>query len=151
MQQDNEEVLLKLKRSRRSFLLEYGSGLFLIGLVSLFNLKRGYLNIPLTSLVGGLSAFSIFSAEYARLSHKCEVTKSKLVITDGVLKQKKRHIYIGAVSDIDVRQGVMQRLLNYGIINIKAMSGEDLVIRDVVDPKHKMIEVEKIMEKYRGK
>lgn len=142
---------MTLKRSRRSFLFEYGSGLFLVGLLGLYNFRKGHINLHLTYLVSGLALFSIISAEYARLSHKCEVTPSKLVVTDGIFKTKKRHIYIGAVSDIDVRQGLGQRILNYGMVNIKAVSGEDLKIKDIVNPKKKMIEIEEIMEKYRGK
>jgi uncharacterized membrane protein YdbT with pleckstrin-like domain len=147
-----EDTLMVLNPSRRSFLLEYCCGIFLVGLLSFFIYKKIDLNTKLTYFVFGLALFSIGSAEISRLLHRCRVTHSKLVIIDGMIKLSKKHIYIKAISDINIKQKVIQRLLNYGVIHIKTMSGESsLEIKNVANPGKRMEEIEEIIEKYKNR
>lgn len=146
-----EKVLSVLKTARRSFLIEYSCGFFLLGLLVVFSYQGTYLNRWISYFVFGLALFSFASAEISRLVHRCEVTSSKIVIRNGLIRQSKKHVYLEAISDIDVKQGIIQRLLDYGIIHIKSMSGEGaLEIWNVANPEAEMEKIEEIIEKYKN-
>lgn len=147
-----EATLLALNQCRRAFLIEYCCGFFLLILIVIFNYKKIGLNAVLTYFALGLSLVSIGSAEVSRLLHRCKMTPSKLVIIDGLIKQNKKHIYLKAISDINIKQKALHRLLNYGKIHIKTMSGESsLEIKGVANPGRRMEEIEEIIEKYKNK
>jgi len=146
-----EQELMIIRKSRRSFLLEYFCSALLLVLLTADYWKGIQLPVYFTYAIMAFVAFLILSAELARLTHRCIVTSTKLVIIDGLIRQSKKHIYIEAISDIDVKQSTLQRILNYGTIHIKSMSGEGcLEIKDVADPEEVMTEIEDIIEKYKN-
>lgn len=148
---EKEEILMEFRVSRKAFWVEYGCGLFLLGLMGFLYYKRINLGEGISYFALGLAFFSLASAEVSRRAHRCEVTPSKLVIVNGLIRRNKKHIYMKSISDIDVRQGLVQRLLNYGVIHIKSASGESsLEIRDIDEPERRMEELEEIIEKYKN-
>ncbi len=148
---EDNRVLMNLKKSRRAFFLEYGCAIFLISLFIFLYVKDVKINPFLTYFMVGLTVFSVGSAEISRLVHRCKITPSKIVIINGLIGQSKKHIYLSGISDVDVRQGILARLLNYGKIHIKSMSGESsLEIKDVSNPGKKMERIENIIERYKN-
>lgn len=151
-EQLEERDIMVLRKSRRSFLLEYGCALVLLILLALLRLKHVKISQSVVYLVLVLAFLFLASAEISRLAHRGKVTSSKLVIINGLIKQSKKHIYLGSISDIDVKQSFFQRIFNYGKIHIKSMSGEgSLEIKDIANPGEKMEEIEEIIEKYKNK
>lgn len=147
-----EEVLMVFRKTRRSYWLEYGCAFFLLALLGLLYAKEVKIPGKLEYLALGLGFFFIGYIEISRLLHKCVVLPSKLMVMDGLIKRNKKHIYMSSISDIDVKQGLMQRLLNYGNIHIKCASGEGAAeIKDVANPGGIMEEIEELIEKYKNK
>lgn len=143
---------MSLRRSRKSFWPEYLCSLFLISLIGAFYYQGKDLDRGITYFVLGLALVLIASAEVSRAVHRCKVTPSKIMIIDGLVKQSTRHIYIEAISDIDVRQNLLQRMLGYGKIRISSMSGEgSLEIKDVDSPEIRIKELERVIEKYKNR
>ncbi len=150
--EQNEEVLMNLTRTRKAFLIEYLCAFTLISLFFVAILK-GYNIRPLISItIFSIVGIAVVSTEFSRLLHRCKVTESKVLIINGLIKQSKRHIFITSITDIDAKQGYLQRLFGYGDIDIKSASGEKaLVIKDINNPEKTMIKLEELIENYKNK
>jgi len=150
MGKKKDEVLFELRKSRKAFLLEYICGIFLLVLMVFLDYKGIKLNIWGTYLVFGLALFSIASAEVSRLMHRYKILGSKLIMIEGLLKQHKKHIYfysLGFVPDINVKQGRIQRLLDYGTVLIKGSEADSFEIKDVNGPRTVLEIIEELIEK----
>ncbi len=142
-----ETILLEFRKTRRALWAEYGSGLFLFLLLAMSYAKgvnlppKGYL------FVGGLGLGAIIWAEGYRMLYKYTITKSKILINYGLLRRTRRYIYINSISDLDVKQTRIERLLNYGTIHLRATSGESsLELTNIGNPHQIMELVEQQME-----
>ena len=143
-------MLTTVRKTRKSFLVEYGCAAFLIILMAALY-SKGVVLGKLSLLVVGVAMVSIGTAELSRLMHKVQLTSSKILIVDGLIRQSKKHIYVGLISDINSKQGVVQRLLNYGNIHVRSASGEgELHIKDVNQPAKLMNQIEDLIEKYKN-
>jgi membrane protein YdbS with pleckstrin-like domain len=145
-----EEILLKFRKTRKAFWIEYLCGLFLISLLIIMVIKGITIPIKGYFFVGGLAALSIGSAEFTRLLYHYTITPSKILIKHGLIKQTKRYIFIPSIADLDVKQTRIERLLRYGTIHFRSMSGEGtLKVTNINRPYDVMELVERLMEKYK--
>tara|TARA_Y100000310_G_scaffold326503_1_gene391464 strand:+ start:453 stop:929 length:477 start_codon:yes stop_codon:yes gene_type:complete len=148
----HEEIIMTFRRSRKAFIIEYLCAFTLISLFFIAILKgytiRPLIYVTIFSLVG----IAVISAELSRYLHRCKVSESKILIVNGLIKQSKRHIFITAITDIDAKQGYLQRIFGYGDIDIKSASGEKaLVIKDINNPEGTMKRLEELIENYKNK
>ena len=149
---DTEEELMTLRKSRKAFLLEYGCAILII-ISLLFLLLRGVTMKPfLVYLALGLALFAIIYAEINRELVRYKITQSKLIIVTGIIKQSKKNVYwhpLGFVPDINLKQGRIQRILDYGTIFIASGGDNSLEIKDVNNPHHIMEFIEELIEETR--
>ncbi|MBT5342818.1 PH domain-containing protein [Candidatus Woesearchaeota archaeon] len=135
-------VLYNFKRSRKAFLLEYFCGSFLLALLVISFIKGIHLKPEIHYLILGLGVSTIASVELSRLMLSYKIMPDKLTVSEGLIKQDKKNIYfhpLGFVPDIDIKQGRMQRILNYGSISV-TMGGEQFMIKDLNRP-HQIMEI----------
>ncbi|HIH11736.1 TPA: PH domain-containing protein [Candidatus Woesearchaeota archaeon] len=140
----HEEVIMSLYRSRKAFLLEYGCAVILLLLWLAVQIKRIHLNDILTYGPLVVIAGTLISAESSRVLHRSTITSSKIVIVDGLLKVRKRHVFITSINDVDTKQTRLQRLLGFGNIHVRTASGENLELKDINNPE----EVMELLEGY---
>jgi len=147
-----EDYNFTLRKTRKAFLIEYLCGSFLLILILTFALKGVKLQFPAKILIGSIAFVSLVTAEVSRIFTKYKVTKTKLIIIHGLIKQKKKNVYfhpLGFVTDINTKQTRLQRLLNYGTIYVNGGGGNTFEIKDINNPKKVMDIVEKLIAKNR--
>ncbi|HLD72649.1 MAG TPA: PH domain-containing protein [Candidatus Nanoarchaeia archaeon] len=136
LEKNFEHLLYILKRSRKAFFPEYSCGFFLLILLGI-NYFTGYFsNQLLIYFLLGLAVFSLISAEYSRMVLKYTFMPEKMVISEGLIKQRKQNVYyhpLGYVPDINVKQNYLQRMLNYGTISVSTGSNS-FQIKDIDHP-----------------
>ena len=146
----SKKILYTFKRSRKSFLLEYACGLFLLVLLLITTSKGIHVKPTISYSVLGISLFSLASIELSRLMLRYKIMEEKLTIIHGLIKQNKKHVYfhpLGFVPDINTKQSRIQRLLDYGTIFVAGAGGNSFEIKEVNKP-HKVMEIiENLIEK----
>ena len=143
---------MKIKRTRRAFIIEYTCVLILL-LLLLFS-SSGDISLPnwLNFLSISMAILILVSIEVVRLNHRAVITNSKVLIIDGLLKQTKKHIWIYAITDIEMHQNYVQRLLGYGNIHLRSASGQQaLHLKNINSPEQIMEKLEELIEKYKNK
>jgi hypothetical protein len=133
-----------IRKSRKSYVIEYSCGTFLLILLLLSYLTSMNLKQEIQSFILGLGLFALASAEISRILTSYKIGHDKIEVVHGLIKQDKKNVYyhpLGFVPDINIKQGRLQRVLGYGTIYVAAGSGgNSFEIKDVDDP-HKIIEV----------
>ena len=151
---ERDEVIKTLRKTRKAFLLEYGSGFLLLGLLG-FSLFKGLVIHPyFVYFVFGLSLVTIGSAEVSRIFLRYKITESKLTTINGFLKQSKKNVYFQAlafVPDLNIKQSRLQRLLGYGTVYIKSGGENTFEIRDIDNPLQIMELIEKLIDYNKNK
>lgn len=155
MSDRKEEILCVLHRSRKAFLVEYFCALVLVGSVFIAPAKGIVLPPLVSQIILGLGIVTISFVELGRLLVTYTISKTKITITQGILKQAKKTIYyhpLSYVPDINVHQSRLQHLLDFGTVFIKA-GGDDntFEIKDVNDPNKVMEIIEKLIDETREK
>ena len=147
-----EKILRVLHPARRSFYIEYGCAAILI--LALLVMKVRAVTIPalFTYLIVLLAVIAALSAEIARLFTKYMITPSKIIIIHGLIKQTKKHIHfhpLGFVPDINLRQGRLERLLNFGSVYIAGGEDNSFELRGISKPRKILELVEELIENNR--
>ncbi|HLC51669.1 MAG TPA: PH domain-containing protein, partial [Candidatus Nanoarchaeia archaeon] len=154
MKAETKEVLYTLKKTRKAFLWEYTCGIILLLLPSVLTLKGIILKSAVVNVIFGIAILSIVSAEISRAITRYKITEDKLIITHGIVKQKRRNVYfapLGFLPSINFKQSRLQRLLNYGTVYISAAAGEEnnFEIKDINKPKRVLEVIEELIERNR--
>ena len=152
----HEKVLYSFKKTRKAYLVEYALGVLFLFLPSILILKGFDVNKIIGNFFFVLGLVSMLSAEYSRIITRYKFTPEKIVITHGIVKQKKKNVYFAPLAflpNINFKQGRMQRLLNYGDVYISSGAGDDnnFKIEDVSKP-HRILQIiEELVHKGRDK
>lgn len=148
---EKEEILLKLRKTRKAFLIEYASGAFLLILIVVaLSQEIKIPRLPMGFLVG-MTVLAFASAEFSRILVRYRITPEKVEIIKGLIRQHKKNVHfhpLGFVPDINVRQNFAQRLLGYGTIFVEGAGGQ-LEIHDVNNPHSILKLLEERIEKNR--
>ena len=148
--QDNDSVIVTLRHSRKSFLLEYFCSFFLLSLV-IFSVFNG-VTLPKLFFYPtlGVGLLGLMSTELRRyFGDRYKVMNTKMSMINGIFKIKKRNIYyqpLGFIPDLNVRQTAMQRLLNFGTVYLQ-VGNTALEFRDVDKPNEVLKMLEELIEK----
>ena len=147
-----EKILSKYRKTRKAFFIEYlcAAALFVILIFSLA--KGANLSPNFYYLIGVLGVVSLSYAELSRIMRRYIIKESKIVIIEGLIKHHKKHIYfhpLGFVPDINVKQGWLERILNYGTISMR-VSDEVFQIKDINSPHKVMGQIEERMVANKG-
>jgi len=148
-----EPILMTLRKTRKAFLIEYGCGAIVLMLVFLVLKKDISVPNPLIylGLFAGIAA-PVY-AELSRLITRYKITPTKLVIITGIIKQNKKNVYfhpLGFVPDLNIKQGRVQRILNYGTVFLKGGVENMFEIKDVNRPQKVLNTIEDLVEDNRG-
>lgn len=131
-----KKVLKSFKKTRKAFLSEYFCGFFLFFFFGFISLRGVRLPSLANFFVIGFALFCLAYAEGSRIFVRYKITPEKLIIIQGIIKQNRKNIYfhpLGFVIDINVRQGRIQRFLNYGTVFVKG-GDNSFEIKDINQP-----------------
>ncbi|NQV91708.1 PH domain-containing protein [Candidatus Woesearchaeota archaeon] len=138
-----EEQPIYLRKTRKAFIVEYICGGFLIVLLIIGVLKGLQIKPVVFYFIGGLSLVSLSIAEFNLAMVRYKILPHKLVITSGIIKQKKKNVYfhpLGFVPDLNVKQGRIQRIFNIGTVYLMSGSENAFELKDVDRP-HRILEL----------
>ena len=156
MAKNSNKILYSLKKSRKAYILEYVLGIFLLFLPTILILKGFNVSKIFGNVFFVLGLGSVLSAEYSRIITRYKFTKEKMIITHGILKQRRKNVYFAPLAflpNINFKQGRIQRLLNFGTVYISSGGNEEnsFIIEDVNKP-HRVLEIiEELVHKGREK
>ena len=152
IKKSGEKVLKSLRQSRKSFFIEYLCGFSLLLLILLVSGKGVAIPSSLLFVTVGLAVFSVGSAEFKRFSTRYRIMPSKISIVKGIIKQSKKNIHfhpLGFVPDINVKQGRIQRLLNYGSVFVAGEEKHAFEIKNITSPGKILAMIEDLVEENR--
>ncbi len=151
---EDETIITTLRRSRKSFIIEYACALILVGLLIAAFFKGIPVHRYIVYFIVGLAALAVLSAEWSRAMVKYIVTYPKVIIIKGIIKQSKKNVHflpLGFVPEINLKQTRLQRLLNYGTIFVHGSGENSFEIKEVDQPQEMLALIEDLIEKNRAK
>ncbi len=149
---EDEKVLMTLRRSRKSYLIEYVCGLFLIVLLLILFARGAAVTKNVVYLVLSIAVLALISAEIARFFSSYTITQQKVIITKGLIKKQTKSVHfipLGFVPEINLKQGRIQRLLDVGTVFIHGSGENSFEIKDVDNPQRILELIEELIEKNR--
>ena len=154
VRKNEEKVLYKVRKSRKAFLTEYiCGGLLVVGAGALYVMGFKSLGYVLLGIFI-LGVFSILLAEVSRMMVRYTILHTKIIITKGLVQQTRQNVYfrpLGFATDINLRQGRLQRLLGYGTIYLRGSDAENAFeLTDIDYPEDMMRTLEDLIEQNRG-
>ena len=148
MGEEEENIIYKLRKSRKAFWVEYLCALFLIGIIiysSYHTILPPFAHYVLLGMIG----VTIFSAELARLFIRYNITSSKVIVIKGFIKQSRKNIYFHSLAyapEINMSQNRIQRLLHYGKVYVHGGGlAEVFEISDVDSPQEVLKQIEQLV------
>lgn len=150
--EQGEKVITVLRKSRKSFLVEYGCALLLIGLLAATYWKGITLPPSAQYYVLGIAVVAVASAELSRFLLRYTITTSKISIIKGVIQQNKKNVHflpLGYVPDINLKQNRIQRLLNYGTVFVHSTGENSFELKDIDHPQRVLEMVENLVDEAR--
>lgn len=148
---DEEKIIVTLRHSRKSFLLEYVCGLFLL-ILAISSLFKGGNMYKVASPFLALSMVGLVSTEIRRFyGDRYNIMQTKLSVIKGIFRVRKRNIYyqpLGFIPDFNIKQTFVQRLLGYGTVFVH-VGNTALELRDVDNPHEVLKMFERLIEETR--
>lgn len=148
---ENDTIIVTLRHSRKSFLLEYACSFFLLVLAISSLFKGGTLS-KIASPFLALSVVGLVSTEIRRFyGDRYNIMQTKLSVVKGILKVRKRNIYyqpLGFVPDFNIKQTLFERLLSYGTVFVH-VGNTALELKDVDNPHEVLKMFERLIEETR--
>lgn len=147
-----ESRIIVLKRSRKAYIPEYFCAGALLTLTLVTYLKGIQTHYLFQYYTLGIAALAICSAEISRMFLQYRISKEKISIIKGFIQKNHKNIYFRSLSfvpDLNLKQGRIQRLLNYGTVFIESQSGKSehsMEIREVDNPKDVLKMLEEFIE-----
>ena len=98
------------------------SGALLTGSIFLHTIN------PLLTIAGSiLSLLPTIKSEVWRLSRKCVMHDTELIFEQGILRKNKKNILISNLYSVSVKQGLIERLFNYGTVTLGSWVDDNMV------------------------
>ncbi|MBN2880435.1 PH domain-containing protein [Candidatus Woesearchaeota archaeon] len=146
-----KKFLLKVRCSRKKFLIFYIMIITIISMLIYFSLYKG---IKLNTFTWITSAIFIYFAikypEYHRLKDWWGVTETSLVQSLGLFNKNVREVDFASISDLDLEQVLFKRFLNYGNVNVRLFLNETSIsIKDINNPSKFIEDLQSIISKNR--
>lgn len=145
-----QTVPFTLFRTRKAFWVEYLCGITILILLILSYLSGIELTKRAQIFLLGVGLIILIYAEIHRIMLRYQVTKDKLIIVNGWLKQEKKNLYfhaLGFIPDINIKQSRIQRILGYGAIFVVGGGTNTFEIKDVANPHLVMEMIEDLIER----
>lgn len=149
-----EEVLLVLHPSRKAYIVEYGCTFLLLVFLGVLYLREITLPRPFVNLVLGIAGFTFLFAEISRFSTIYKIMHTKMLITKGIIQQQRKSIHfhpLGFVPDINLKQGRIQRILNYGTVFVSGGTEKSFELQNINRPQKILTMIEELIDISRRK
>jgi len=141
-----KKYLIKVRRSRRSFLILY---LMIIAIIILlFYLYYTGNNPSLFALIISIIFIKILInyTEIQRWKNWWAITNTSLIQSTGIFNKNVREIDFSSISDLDLDQSFFKRVLNYGNVNVRLFLNETSIkIIDISEPREFIEELQRII------
>ena len=137
MEDAPEVVLRRLRRSRKSFYVEYVCALVVLLLLGVVHLFKNSVSEYITYSIGGFVVLAIITPEIERWFSRFTITTKKVVVTHGLIKQVKENVYFQPLAfqtDLHVKQDRVGRFLNYGSIQLTGQGDDKVWVKDIDSP-----------------
>lgn len=140
----------KFRISRKSYWVFYLMILFVIGyLLYIFftglNINQYAFGFALIFVLGAVKL-----TEVHRLNYLYKLTPTSLVYSQGIISKSIKNVDYYAISDVEVHQSLIQRILNYGTVNVKLFSTDSMTsIKNINDPEAFAQLLDEIIDKKR--
>jgi uncharacterized membrane protein YdbT with pleckstrin-like domain len=82
----------------------------------------------------GVGAFLLLRAWWRRVNTEVAVTDRRVIYKTGFISRKTREMHMDKISSVDVTQGILGRMLNYGDITINGAGQSIERIPGIDDP-----------------
>ena len=147
-----EKYLFTICKSRKAYLTEYFCVVILLLITIISWVKQFPIEKRMIQIIFILGIIILIYIEISRLSHRCKINNSKIVLINGLIMISKNNLFLSSLTDVDTHQNHFQRLLGYGNIHFKSASGTStLEIKDINHPEQLVNKIESIIEKYKNK
>ena len=145
------KYLLKVRRSRKTYLLLY---LMVLSILSLIGYLY-YKSYSLSSFALIISLVFIFLiikfTELHRFRDWWAITNSSIIQSTGIFNKNVREIDFSSISDLDLDQSFFKRILNYGNVNVRLFLNETSIkIISINKPGEFIEELQRIISMNRG-
>lgn len=125
--------VFKVRNSRKVYFLLYLMAVILLIAVTYIKISGRPLDDMAFKLVLAFVIAVLIATEIHRLGNSYEITENSVVLRKGYFTIISKRIEFGAISDIDVKQNLWQRLLSYGNVQIFKFS-EKSIIKNINKP-----------------
>ena len=152
MSKKGSELNVILRKTWKAYLIEYACASLLLILLAVLYLKGIHIPPLLGYMVGGIALVALVTAEYSRWFTRYLITDEKIVIVHGFIKQNTKNVHfipLGFVPEINLKQGRLQRLLNYGTIFIHGTGESSFEVKEVDNPQEVLALIEMLIDKNR--
>jgi membrane protein YdbS with pleckstrin-like domain len=151
MKKKEKEGVLKQRSSRKLYIPFYLMIILLIGLMGFIFFSGKALNTFALICALVFVFFVVKLTELHRLTNLYEINPSTLIHTVGLVNRNSTRTDFFAISDVDITQTAWQRILNYGDIEIRLFSRDNVTkVKDIDDPESFVEFLEKCMANVRG-
>jgi len=138
----------KFKMSRKRYIPIYTMIVLLFALIIYIKIRE----LPLNQLaLLGTVVFSILGVgltEIHRVKDSYHITSEHVEHYSGYIAKAVKKIHLKSITDIDARQGMWERIIGYGSINVQSASGSNhIIVRHVNKPGNFIEILEKRMQK----
>lgn len=149
--EEDDKIIVTLRHSRKSFLVEYLCSFFLL-VLSISSLFKGGMLSRVASPFLALSLAGLLSTEARRFyGDRYNIMQTKLSVVKGIFKVRKRNVYyqpLGFVPDFNIKQTFFERLLSYGTVFVH-VGNTALELKDVDNPHEVLKMFERLIEETR--
>lgn len=132
----HEVSLLKVRTSRKSYLFIYLMIMILIVVIAYIKLTGRPLNgyAVLIAIIFIIAA--IKGTEIHRLMNYYQIFPAYIVHAQGFFKKDVKQIHVPTISDLELKQSVWQRLLNFGTVEVYryTQGTPNILVKNINDP-----------------
>ncbi|MDG6983105.1 MAG: PH domain-containing protein [Nitrososphaerota archaeon] len=120
-----------------------------VALSALGLLGLSVLGIPLFAIAAGILAFawlaSIAGLIVMRASYRYVLRQSSVEVDRGIVSRRSLVVSPSAFAELEVEQGVMGRMMNYGSLEVRSQGGQQLNLWLIRDPKGVSTRIREVM------
>lgn len=142
---------LKIKSTRKVYIPFYFMIIIILGFIFFIKITGRELNKTALILMIVFIVLILKLTEIHRFSNSYEIGDSSLICSKGILTKNIKRIDYFAISDINVHQGLLQRLLGFGDVIVSLFSFDEATkIKNINNPEELALKIEKAAIALRG-
>lgn len=146
------EYIVKIKRSRKMYLLIYLMNLAIILFLVYLFYKEYTLNKKAIIISIIFIIVIIKITEIHRFRNWWAITEHSLIQSTGILNKNVREVDFSSISDIDLDQPLFKRMFDYGNVNVRLFLNETSInIENINKPESFMEKLQELIVKNKNK